>query len=280
MTVNELYRNGVSFLTEHKIADAEFDARYLIEYALNVDTTRFFAIRNDEAKDEICIEYKSLLLRRCSGEPLQYILGMWEFMGNDFYVGKGVLIPRPETEQLVDMAAEYLKEKKSPVVIDLCSGSGCIAISLAKLLPDAHIYAVEKYADAFSYLQRNIELNTVENVTALKGDLFDKTLLKDINADIIISNPPYIRKKDINNLSVEVRNEPETALDGGVDGYDYYRFLSEFWLNEYLKQDSSLMVECAEDQGDYISRLFSKFSVKTEVVNDFNNLQRFVLAFK
>lgn len=280
MTVNELFRYGADFLKEHEIDDAEFDARCLLESALKIDTAKFFIIRGEVVSDEVSAKYRSLLLRRSNHEPLQYILGAWDFMSYSFYVGKGVLVPRPETEHLVELAVEYLKGKKSPAIIDLCSGSGCIAISLAKLLPEAQVYAVEKYDEAFGYLEKNINLNGVKNVTAIKGDLFDSTLLQNINADLIVSNPPYIRKNDINYLSDEVRNEPISALDGGADGYDFYRFLADFWLKEYLRKDSAIMVECAEDQGDYIATLFSEYSDKTEVVYDFNNLQRFVLAFK
>ena len=189
-------------------------------------------------------------------------------MGNEFYVGPGVLIPRPETEGLVEFAIDYLRNIEKPVVIDLCSGSGCIAISIAKLIPEAKVYAVEKFEDAFGYLEKN------------KGDLFDKGLLREIKADLILSNPPYIRKDDISTLSVEVQNEPVTALDGGCDGYDYYRFLSDYWLEDFLLNNSALMIECGEDQGDYIAELFSHHSLKQEVKLDFNGLQRFVIAYK
>lgn len=280
MTVNQLYLFGVQKLKKHGIDDPEFDARCLIEYTLDVDTTHFLLKRGSSVSESIFDKYDDLLLRRINGEPLQYILGVWEFMGNSFYVGKGVLIPRPETESLVELASEYLKTIDNPVVIDLCSGSGCIAISLAKLNPEAKIFAVEKYDDAFSYLDKNIKLNSVDNVIAVKGDLFDRSLLNDVCADLILSNPPYIRKSDIEGLSVEVRNEPDTALDGGEDGYDFYRFLADFWLGDFLGHDTAMMVECAEDQGDYIAELFSAHSKKQKVIYDFNNLQRFVLAYK
>lgn len=280
MTVNQLYLLGVEQLREYGINDSEFDARCIIEYVLDVDTTHFLLIRGSTVSDSIIKEYNYLLSRRIDGEPLQYILGVWEFMGNSFYVGKGVLIPRPETESLVELAAEYLENINNPVVIDLCSGSGCIAISLAKLYPRAKIYAVEKYDEAFSYLEKNIKLNYVDNVVAVKGDMFDMNLFKDISADLILSNPPYIRKSDISTLSAEVRNEPDTALDGGEDGYDFYRFLADFWLGDFLGHDTAMMVECAEDQGDYIAELFSAHSDNQKVIYDFNNLQRFVLAYK
>lgn len=280
MTVNQLYRYGTDKFLDCGIEDAEFDARCLIESVLNVDTTRFFLIRSDDVTDEVINKFKDLIVRRVNGEPLQYILGIWEFMGNEFYVGPGVLIPRPETEGLVEFAVDYLRNIEKPVVIDLCSGSGCIAISIAKLIPEAKVYAVEKFDEAFGYLEKNIGLNSCNNVIAVKGDLFDKSLLRDIKADLILSNPPYIRKDDISTLSVEVQNEPVTALDGGCDGYDYYRFLSDYWLKDFLLNNSAMMIECGEDQGDYIAELFSHHSLKQEVKLDFNGLQRFVIAYK
>lgn len=280
MTVNDLYQSGVSILKNADVDDAEFDSRCLVEFVLNFDTTHFLINRTQPVSKADEDAFHSLLKRRINGEPLQYILGKWEFMSNEFYVGSGVLVPRPETEILVELAVEYLKSKSNPVVIDLCSGTGCIAISLGKLIPSAKIYAVEKYSEAFDYLRRNIKLNSVNNVTAVQGDMFDVSLLKDVNCDLILSNPPYIKKADIDSLSPEVQNEPRTALDGGDDGYDYYRFLCDHWLSEFLAYDTAMMIECGEDQGEYIADLFSKYSKKQEIIRDFNNIQRIVIAYK
>lgn len=280
MTINEAYRTGIDMLKSNRIPDAEFDARCLLEFALDIDPTRFFISRSELIDDQKAEDYFTLINRRMNGEPLQYILGKWEFMSNEFCVGKGVLIPRPETEKLVELAKEYLTDIENPVVVDLCSGSGCIAISIAKLIPEATVYAVEKYDEAFDYLTKNISLNGANNVVAVQGDLFDRELLRDISADLIVSNPPYIRKADIETLSDEVKCEPVTALDGGEDGYDFYRFLSSYWLSEFLDKNGAVMVECAEDQGDYISELFSEYSEKTEIIYDFNGLQRIVTAYK
>lgn len=280
MTINEVYRSGIDMLKSNRVPDAEFDARCLLEFALDIDPTRFFISRSELIDVKKAEYYFTLINRRMNGEPLQYILGKWEFMSNEFCVGKGVLIPRPETEKLVELAKEYLTDIEKPVVVDLCSGSGCIAISIAKLIPDATVYAVEKYDDAFCYLTKNISLNEVNNVVAVQGDLFNRELLRDVSADLIVSNPPYIRKADIETLSDEVKCEPVTALDGGEDGYDFYRFLSSYWLNEFLDKNGAVMVECAEDQGDYISELFSEYSEKNEIIYDFNGLQRIVTAYK
>ena len=281
MTLNELYKKGCAMLTEASVEDAGFDARCLIEHTFKLSVTDFFLKRNDEISAEHEEIFLGYIKQRINGIPLQYIIGKWEFMSNEFLVGDGVLIPRPETEMLVELAADFLKNKKNSVVVDLCSGSGCIAISIAKLFPQAKVYAVEKYDSAFSYLLKNIDHNCVaENCFAIKGDLFDKAVLNGISPDLIVSNPPYIRTDDIVTLDLAVRNEPHTALDGGDDGYDFYRFLSEFWLGEYLKDGSMMLLECGEDQGTCISEMLRRHTDEVRVIYDFNNLQRVVAAKK
>ncbi len=280
MTINELYQSGVELLKEAHKEDFEFDARCLLEFSLGLDTTQFLLSRSKFVTDDDKSEYLKLIKRRTDGEPLQYIIGKWEFYGNDFYVGEGVLIPRPETEILVDNAKDFLQNKTQPVIVDFCSGSGCIAISLAKLFPNALIYAVEKYPVAFSYLKKNITLNEIKNIKPINGDLFDNTLFDGISFDLIVSNPPYIRSDDIKALECEVLKEPVTALDGGKDGYDFYRFLSEFWFDKHLKADGAIMLECAEDQGNYLAEMLNLFGGKSKIVRDLSGLQRVVISHK
>lgn len=280
LTVNDLFRLGVKTLNEANIEDAEFDARCLLESVLDIDTSKFFMTREETVDTELSEKYFKLINRRTIGEPLQYIIGKWEFYGNSFYVGEGVLIPRPETEMLVDEAKAFLSVNPSATVVDFCSGSGCIAISVAKLFPNAKVFAVEKYYKAYSYLLKNIASNRVDNVTAVKGDIFDKNILSDIQPDLLISNPPYIRSEDIKSLKKEVMREPHTALDGGNDGYDFYRVLCEYWFEKHLKSGSAMMLECAEDQGDTLKKMFSEKSLETKILNDYNGLQRVVIAYK
>ena len=277
MTISELLKSGAERLKAAGTDDAEYDARCLAEYALNCD---YFALRLDFQKelDEKAVEkYFSLIDRRLNGEPLQYILEEWEFMGLPFKVGEGVLIPRPETEILAEFAFDFLKKKNDPIVFDLCSGSGCIAISVAKLCPNSTVYAVEKSDDAFNYLMKNIELNGVKNVKAVKGDVFDKTILFGIAPDLILSNPPYIRSSDIDGLQSEVKKEPIKALDGGEDGYDFYRVIASDWIKQ-IKSGGAIAVECAEDPTEYISELFSEHASDVKAYNDLSGLPRGVSA--
>ena len=279
MTISELEKLGSQKLRASGKENSDFDARCLLEFVLNLNPTQYLLNRSEEV-DSVCAEkFLSLVERRSNGEPLQYILGKWEFMGLPFYVGEGVLIPRPETEMLVEYALDFLKDKKNSVVIDLCSGSGCIAISVAKHLPNAKVYAVEKSDLAFPYLKKNIWLNCVFNVSAVHGDIFDSTLLSDIKPDLILSNPPYIRSPEIASLQSEVRNEPSMALDGGEDGLVFYREIANGWLDR-LGTGGAITVECAEDQTEDIIRMFSKKTKYAEAFNDLSGLPRTVTAIK
>lgn len=279
MTISELEKLGSQKLRASGKENSDFDARCLLEFVLNLNPTQYLLNRSEEV-DSVCAEkFLSLVERRSNGEPLQYILGKWEFMGLPFYVGEGVLIPRPETEMLVEYALDFLKDKKNPVVIDLCSGSGCIAISVAKHLPNAKVYAVEKSDLAFPYLKKNIWLNCVFNVSAVHGDIFDRTLLSDIKPDLILSNPPYIRSPEIASLQSEVRNEPSMALDGGEDGLIFYREIANGWIDR-LGTGGAIAVECAEDQTEDIIRMFSEKTQYAEAFNDLSGLPRTVTAIK
>ena len=279
MTISELEKLGSQKLRASGKENSDFDARCLLEFVLNLNPTQYLLNRSEEV-DSVCAEkFLSLVERRSNGEPLQYILGKWEFMGLPFYVGEGVLIPRPETEMLVEYALDFLKDKKNPVVIDLCSGSGCIAISVAKHLPNAKVYAVEKSDLAFPYLKKNIWLNCVFNVSAVHGDIFDRTLLSDIKHDLILSNPPYIRSPEIASLQSEVRNEPSMALDGGEDGLVFYREIANGWLDR-LGTGGAIAVECGEDQTEDIIRMFSEKTQYAEAFNDLSGLPRMVTAIK
>ena len=279
MTVNELYRQGAEMLDYAFVENAFFDARWLIEKALDIDSTQFALKKDKQVSKKAEVEFLSFIRRRIAGEPLQYILGQWEFMGYPFYVGEGVLIPRPETELLVDFAQEKLKDIKAPVVFDLCSGSGCIGISVAKLFSKAEVYVVEKSDDALSYLKKNVKLNKAKNVRVVSGDIADRKLLQGIVPDLILSNPPYIKSDEISTLQKEVQHEPSMALDGGPDGLEFYRILAENWLYR-LPCGASMAVECGEAQAEEVSQLFYLARSETSIINDLSGIQRVVVATK
>lgn len=282
MKLLTLYKETVKRLSSAKIDESAYEAGLLFEYVFSHSVSDIIINPELECEEENANELEELTEKRISGMPLQYILGKWEFMGFEFEVGKGVLIPRSETEILVEYAVNRLKNKKNPVVYDLCSGSGCIGLSIKKLLPEARVFMVEISDEAIFYLNKNREnLGLMRDACLIKGDV-----LKGYEAfsslpipDAIISNPPYVRKDEIPFLQKEVGYEPEIALDGGEDGLTFYRALSEKWL-PYLNDDGFIAVECGEDQADYIADIFKAHCDKTEIIKDYSDIQRIVTGTK
>ena len=219
----------------------------------------------------------ALIRRRLEGEPLQYLLGEWEFYGLDFFVGPGVLIPRPETELLVEAALESVRGIPSPSLLDLCSGSGCIPIALGHALPQAQAWGVELSPPALGYFRQNLAAHRLPNVTAVEGDIF--ALPEDITwrrYHAITANPPYIPKKELPNLQAEVQREPPLALDGGEDGLDFYRRLPGICL-PLLEPGGWLLLEIGEGQGEAVSSLLAAAGFQhMQVKADLSGLERLV----
>lgn len=279
MTLNELYRQGAEMLDYAFIENAFFDARWLVEKAAGIDSNQFALKKDKKVSKKEEVEFLSLIRRRIAGEPLQYILGEWEFMGYPFVVGEGVLIPRPETELLVDFAKDKLQGKESPVVFDLCSGSGCIGISVAKLFPKAKVYALEKSHEACVYLKKNIKINKVKNVEIMQGDIACSDILKSVKPDLILSNPPYVKSSEMAGLQKEVQHEPAMALDGGADGLDYYNIIAKEWISK-SPSGTVIAVECGEGQAEDISQMFFLTKCDTDIINDLSGIPRVVTAVK
>lgn len=205
----------------------------------------------DVSKETVSSAFSAADLR-VGGQPLQYIFGEWEFFGLPFKVGPGVLIPRADTETAVECALGLLKGRDEPIVADLCAGSGCIGIALAKKI-GAKVTFVEKSAEAIKYLKENLSLNGVCG-QLIEGDVQNKPEEFTDKFDLIISNPPYIRTEDIKSLSNEVRSEPLTALDGGGDGLVFYRAIAALWKNT-LKSGGYAVFEIGCDQREGVRKI-------------------------
>ncbi len=278
MKINDLRKNLSLKLESCSFEDASFEADCIVADIVGVTNSMLRLMTDDNVSEENVLLAESYVERRLSGEPLQYILGVWEFYGNSFYVGEGVLIPRPETELLVHIALDFIKGKNNPVCIDLCSGSGCIGISVAKADKNANVILLEKSEDAFSYLQKNITYNSVSNVSAVIGDLFDgPEQLGAIKFDVLFSNPPYIRTDVIPILQREVQAEPVMALDGGEDGLDFYRAIAEKWF-KCIKSDGLAAVEIGDEQGSNVKRIFENFFSDVKIIKDLYGNDRIVTA--
>ena len=261
------------------IDDGDLEARYIIEKVSGLSYSEMLFKGETELSDDALALIEEYSDRRLAGEPIQYILGSWDFMDFTFRVGEGVLIPRPETEILVEEILNRIADIKEPVVYDLCAGSGCIGLSIKALKPDAKVYLVEKSDKALVYLKDN-RLNICgdsDDVTVIHGDILVPDSFDLPKADVIVSNPPYIRSDEIPTLQSEVLREPHMALDGGEDGLIFYRALVNDW-NEKLKDDGVMAFECGEDQADDIRSLFANIGFDSEAINDYNNIQRIVIG--
>ena len=275
MTAFELSKKAAALLEKAGVPDAAFDARSLVESVADIPHEKFILLRDNEVTDEQVREVEALCAKRALGVPLQYLLGSWEFFGYSFAVGEGVLIPRPETEELVSLTLEKMKEIENPVVFDLCAGTGCIGISVKHERPDASVYLIEKSDEAMSFLETNkIRNGFGSSIVSVKYDILDGFPSFLPEPDVIISNPPYIPTAELVLLQKEVGNEPPMALDGGKDGIDFYLMLAEKWF-PYIKAGGFISVECGEGQAETIAGLFGENST---IIKDFYGAERFVFS--
>ncbi|MBD9211262.1 MAG: peptide chain release factor N(5)-glutamine methyltransferase [Ruminococcaceae bacterium] len=277
MTAEQVLRTAAEKLRAAQIENASFDASCLVENITGLSRTKIM-LCDDDIADEQAELVERAVLRRISGEPLQYILGEWDFFGRTFEVGEGVLVPRPETELLVELALEKLRNVRYPVVFDLCAGSGCVGLTIAAERPDAHVWLFEKYDEAFHYLKRNIKKLGLTNVQAVQHDItlgYDDKISE--TPDLIVSNPPYLRTDELDGLSTEVMHEPVTALDGGKDGIDFYRIIASRWLPNVNKH-GGIIFECDPSQTLEIADMLMPYAMRVKIVTDIFGLQRAVYA--
>ncbi len=277
MKLYEVYKACASKLAQSGIEDPEFNAQCLMQKAFGVDRVHLIACSEDEADNDKIQLINRLAERRINREPLQYILGSWSFMGFELKVGEGVLIPRDDTEVVTQLCLDFLDGRQSKNVIDLCSGSGAIAIALDKI-SGAQVTAVELENKAFDYLNQNIGLND-STVKAFKGDVFScHSEFSDRTADLIVSNPPYIISSEIAALQPEVQKEPKSALDGGEDGYKFYRAIARLW-NKKIKSCGALAFELGEGQAETVKRLMLENGFDNfRILEDFSGVQRAIIG--
>ncbi len=253
-TVLALLRRAESILKKNGVENPPADAREILAAALGCTPGELRLRYDDTVPANAELEITRMIDLRLKGEPIQYIIGSWSFMGREYEVGEGVLIPRDDTEVVVSEALRLIKPVKSPVIIDLCSGSGIIAITMKKELEQSKVYAVEKSPEACAFLRTNNARNEAD-VTVCEGDIFELYAgFEDETFDMIVSNPPYIRRGELSALQKEVQFEPRMALDGGESGYDFYEKIIELWTPK-LKKGGYIAFEIGEGQFDRIAGL-------------------------
>lgn len=255
MTIREILLKYSKELEEIS-STPRLDVEILLQKALG-DVDRLYIHLNlekvlSEEEDNLFLK---LINERLNNRPIAYIVGNREFMGLDFYVQEGVLIPRPDTEILVEEVIEIGKNKGEIEILDIGTGSGAITVSLAKYLDNANLTSVDISDIALEVGKKNAISNDVDNkIEFIKSNLFTE-IDKDKKFDVIVSNPPYIRKKDVENLESQVKDfEPYTALEGGEDGLDFYRKITE-QAKLYLKENGVLAYEVGHDQSEDVSKL-------------------------
>lgn len=272
LPLKDIIKIGEKQLSDAGVADAAIDAKELYCHMMNIDRTRLMLRWQDILQDNQCEAYFDLVAKRAARVPLQHITGVQEFMGLPFKVSDKVLIPRQDTETLVEDALEVIqknklrgdelnmKPRRSWTILDLCTGSGAIGLSLAKLGGDVKVTCSDLSEEALAVAESNATALDCKGVKFVKSDMLEtfRGKLGNKKFDMIISNPPYIRPEVIAELEPEVKeHEPMMALDGGEDGLDFYRIIAA-QAPEFLKKDGVVMVEIGHDQMDDVTRIFAE----------------------
>ena len=275
MTPCSLIRQAADRLREHGVPDPVTDSSLLLSSVCGVPPLELRIDNETVLSPGKVSRFMSLIERREKREPLQYILSEAYFCGRPFHVGPGVLIPRPETELLCEWASDLLRPLSSPSVLDLCTGSGCIGITLALDLPDASVTAADISSDAVTIASGNARRLGAE-INFLVSDLFDS--VKKHTFNLIISNPPYIPSSEIPGLQSEVLFEPRLALDGGSDGLSFYRRIISGSVSR-LSPGGILMLELGYGQHESVHQLMSSAGfANTEIRYDYSGIKRMIMG--
>ncbi len=281
MNIREFYEYSKKNLPDLDNHTLQNEVNIILENYLNLSYTNLFLNRNEEISSENLKVLKEAVYKRSQGIPLQYILGHWDFMGLDLLVGEGVLIPREDTVAVIDLALNCIRSEEKSNIIDICSGSGCIALSIEKFLKsNSDIYALEYYSDAFCYLKKNMEKEN-SSVKPIFGNLYEKYKdFKNNFFDLILSNPPYIKTNEIETLEKEIFFEPRVALDGGIDGLDFYRGICKLWSSK-LKIGGSLVFEIGKNQFEDVKRIMENSGYNSiEFKKDINGIIRAISGIR
>lgn len=282
MKIRQLYKKGKEILINSKEASFdEFcpDVKLIMQKCFNLSSTQLVINANEEAKEVYEKDFLEKIKLRASGYPLQYILGEWEFMDINLKIREGVLIPREDTASVVKAVLEKIKPDENLKILDLCAGSGAICIALAKNIKNAKIYAVELFDEPFNCLKENIK-NTQQQskIIPIKADVLDKLNFKAQYFDVIISNPPYIKSKEIKTLQKEVTFEPVKALDGGKNGLNFYKYILKNHL-VFLKKGGLVAFEFGDGQLENLRQLFDENNIDClEVKYDLANNPRAIIG--
>ena len=253
MTIKETIRKGMIILKTNNVTEPNIKSRLIMQYVLNKPREYLVVYDKKELTLRQEVNYFKAIKKLCQGIPIQHITNRQEFMKMTFFVDENVLIPRPDTEILVEEVVKIAKKINAKKILDLCTGSGAIAVSLAKYLENIQLTALDISGKALDIAIANAKNNHVQDkITFVESNLFQD--LGQEKYDIIVSNPPYIRRKELETLDREVRREPRLALDGGEDGLDFYRNIMDKGY-EYLKYGGYICLEIGYDQKEEVMQI-------------------------
>lgn len=277
MTINEYIVLETKRLKLNNIDDSTIIIKQILSYTLNKDQ-QYFVINGDrELQFEEEKNAKEAIDKIISGIPIQYITNKQEFMTEEYYVDENVLIPQPDTEILVEEVLKICANNNcNAKILDLCTGSGAIAISLKKRMMKSTMFASDVSIKALNIARKNANINGTE-INFIESDLFDKIQEKDF--DIIVSNPPYIKKEVLKTLSKQVQNEPTLALDGGESGLEFYeKIANEAYI--YIKNNGFLCLEIGYDQAKEVEEILikNKYYKDMRVIKDLSNNDRCIIS--
>ena len=255
VNIKDLYNYGRDNLKQSQIEDYDLIAKLIIEHVCKIDKNSILVHENDEVDKERCFVYKESIDQICKGKPVQYITNKQEFMGLNFYVDEDVLIPQPDTEIVVEEVINEYKDREC-VILDLCTGSGAIGISLAKYVDKSKIVASDISDKAIQISKLNAEKNSVwKRMKFIESNMFEN--IDETEFDAIVSNPPYIETDVIDELSIQVKNEPYMALDGGLDGLKFYRIIAdEAW--KHVKDNGKIFLEIGYNQREAVENILKR----------------------
>ena len=277
-TLKQVLELSTNFLEKQDCPSPRLEAEWLISHALKMSRIELYMNHDKPMEEDSLEKIRPLLERRKNHEPVQYICGSTEFYGIEILCGPGALIPRPETERLVDFALETVDKTESLEVLDLCTGTGCIALALAEQLSNSQVTAVDLSQEALHYAQQNKDALNADRVTLLQGDLFAPV---EGQFDLIVSNPPYVTNAEYEGLDAEVKAfEPRLALTAPNKGLEILERLAKEAL-PYLKPGAYIICEMGIEQGAASSQFFIDAGYsEVEVLQDYTQRDRFVQARK
>jgi release factor glutamine methyltransferase len=276
----DLINWGVKYFQDRSFENPRLEIEIFLQHIFGYKKIDLYINFEEEVTPKNLKRLREFIKRRVENEPIQYITGVSNFYGRDFYVNKNVLIPRPETEILVNVSIDYLSSKKNPYIIDVGTGSGCIAITLAKELPSSKVIAIDYSQQALNIAKENAELVGVKNIEFLKLDFLSENL--NYVADAVVSNPPYIAQEDIQSLMIDVKEfEPHRALTDNADGLEFYRILANK-LDVILKKKGVLIIEVGRGNHPVeVKKLFEESGYNDiEMINDYNKDVRVLKIMK